>query len=229
MTQQSSGSRRRLQWTLGGARGDTVASAIGEIVRGPQGVPGGSPDVIPTVDSSLRYANVFKFAVGPVIWSQLGRVEQSPAVTFAAVDHLRRRPGAAAVMATARATASHHGGGDRARDHRSSRSSRLAAAPLFEGGSEQMPSVLVTGAGRGIGLAITEHMSRRGWDVYATARSDAALNSLDRLPNVHAIALDITDRAAIAKLSDQLPADAERRRQQCRHHRERTSRGSVPR
>jgi NAD(P)-dependent dehydrogenase (short-subunit alcohol dehydrogenase family) len=69
-----------------------------------------------------------------------------------------------------------------------------------------MPSVLVTGAGRGIGLAITEHMSRRGWDVYATARSDAALDSLDRLPNVHAISLDITDRSAIAALPDQLPA-----------------------
>jgi hypothetical protein len=60
-----------------------MASAIGEIVRGPQGVPGGSPDVVPTVDSSLRYANVFKFEVGPVMWSQLARVEQSPAVTFA--------------------------------------------------------------------------------------------------------------------------------------------------
>jgi short-subunit dehydrogenase len=70
---------------------------------------------------------------------------------------------------------------------------------------EDMPSVLVTGAGRGIGLAITEHMSQRGWDVYATARSDTALSSLDRLSNVHAIPLDITDRASIAKLSDQLP------------------------
>ena len=70
-----------------------------------------------------------------------------------------------------------------------------------------MPSVLVTGAGRGIGLAITEHMSRRGWDVYATARSDTALDRLDSLPNVHAIALDITDRSAIAALPDQLPAE----------------------
>lgn len=70
-----------------------------------------------------------------------------------------------------------------------------------------MPSVLVTGAGRGIGLAITEHMSRRGWDVYATARSADALQSLDRLPNVHAVPLDITDRAAIAALPDLLPAE----------------------
>jgi NAD(P)-dependent dehydrogenase (short-subunit alcohol dehydrogenase family) len=69
-----------------------------------------------------------------------------------------------------------------------------------------MPSVLVTGAGRGIGLAITEHMSRCGWQVYATARSDVALTSLDRLPNVHPIPLDVTDRSAIAELPDQLPA-----------------------
>ncbi len=84
MSQQSSGSRRRLQWTLGVLAAIPVASAAGEILRGPQGVPGGSPDVIPTVDSALRYANVFKFAVGPVIWSQLRHIEQSPAVSFAA-------------------------------------------------------------------------------------------------------------------------------------------------
>jgi hypothetical protein len=60
-----------------------MASAIGEIARGAQGVPGGSPEVVPTVDSSLRYANVFKLAVGPVMWSQLARVEQSSTITFA--------------------------------------------------------------------------------------------------------------------------------------------------
>lgn len=69
-----------------------------------------------------------------------------------------------------------------------------------------MPSVLVTGAGRGIGLAIAEHMSSRGWDVYATARSDAALHSLSRLPNVRPIPLDITDRSGIAALPARLPA-----------------------
>src|SRR3954467_6537558 len=68
-----------------------------------------------------------------------------------------------------------------------------------------MPSVLVTGAGRGIGLAITEHMSGRGWDVFATARPDTALNRLDRMSNVHAIRLDIADGASPSKLSDQLP------------------------
>ena len=83
MAQQGSGSRRRLQWTLAVLAAIPVASATGEIVRGPQGVPGGSPEVVPTVDSALRYANVFKLAVGPVMWSQLARVEQSSAVTFA--------------------------------------------------------------------------------------------------------------------------------------------------
>jgi hypothetical protein len=84
VAQQSSSSRRRLQWTLAVLAAIPVASATGEIVRGPQGVPGGSPDVMPTVDSALRYANVFKIAVGPVIWSQLRHIEQSPALTFAA-------------------------------------------------------------------------------------------------------------------------------------------------
>ncbi|MBI3213615.1 MAG: SDR family oxidoreductase [Mycobacterium sp.] len=69
-----------------------------------------------------------------------------------------------------------------------------------------MPSVMVTGAGRGIGLAITEHMSRRGWNVFATARSESALRHLDGMPNVHAVPLDITDRSGIAALPDRLPA-----------------------
>jgi hypothetical protein len=83
MTQHGD-SRRKLQWTLGVLAAIPVGSSLGEIVRGAQGVPGGSPEVVPTVDSSLRYANVFKLAVGPVIWSQLGRVEQSRAVPWAA-------------------------------------------------------------------------------------------------------------------------------------------------
>ena len=68
-----------------------------------------------------------------------------------------------------------------------------------------MPSVLVTGAGRGIGRAITQHMSDRGWDVHATARSAADLRDLDRLPHVHPIQLDITDRSTVAGLPEQLP------------------------
>ncbi|TLH57772.1 hypothetical protein C1S80_21535 [Mycolicibacterium aubagnense] len=75
-------SRRGLQWTLAGLTVIPMASAIGEIVRGAQGVPGGSPKVPPTVDSSLRYANVFKFAMAVMMWPELGRVERSRTVTF---------------------------------------------------------------------------------------------------------------------------------------------------
>jgi len=67
-------------------------------------------------------------------------------------------------------------------------------------------SVLVTGAGRGIGLAITRHLSDRGWEVYATARSADDLRDLGRLPNVHPLPLDITDRSAVARLHEQLPS-----------------------
>lgn len=69
-----------------------------------------------------------------------------------------------------------------------------------------MPSVLVTGAGRGIGLAITRHLSARGWDVYATARSESALADLARLPGVHPTRLDMSDRESLGALAAQLPA-----------------------
>jgi len=68
-----------------------------------------------------------------------------------------------------------------------------------------MPSVLVTGAGRGIGLAITRHLSEKGWDVHATARSSAGLRDLGRMPHVHPIQLDVTDRSAVAGLHEHLP------------------------
>lgn len=69
-----------------------------------------------------------------------------------------------------------------------------------------MPSVLVTGAGRGIGRTITEHMAGKGWDVYAGARSESHLSELKQIPHVHPVRLDITDKSDIAALSAQLPA-----------------------
>ncbi len=63
----------------------------------------------------------------------------------------------------------------------------------------------MTGASRGIGLAITRYLSDRGWHVHATARSAGDLRDLDHLRNVHPIQLDITDRSAVEGLPDHLP------------------------
>ena len=58
-----------------------------------------------------------------------------------------------------------------------------------------MPSVLVTGAARGIGRAIVEHLASSGWDVIAGVRSedDATAITTPDPQRVSAVILDITD------------------------------------
>ena len=70
-----------------------------------------------------------------------------------------------------------------------------------------MPSVLVTGASRGIGRAIVEHLASSGWDVIAGVRSeqDAAAITAVAPQRVSAVILDVTDADDIAKLSASLP------------------------
>jgi NAD(P)-dependent dehydrogenase (short-subunit alcohol dehydrogenase family) len=70
-----------------------------------------------------------------------------------------------------------------------------------------MPSVLVTGAGRGIGKSIVEHLAGRGWDVIAGVRSEraaAAVTALDP-QRISSVILDVTDAGHIAKLDASLP------------------------
>ncbi|MBW7931938.1 MAG: SDR family NAD(P)-dependent oxidoreductase, partial [Gammaproteobacteria bacterium] len=59
------------------------------------------------------------------------------------------------------------------------------------------PSVLITGASRGIGLALAAEYAGRGWQVIATARNPAAAPALQELarqhPNIVLEALDVTD------------------------------------
>src|SRR5689334_17545816 len=69
-----------------------------------------------------------------------------------------------------------------------------------------MPTVLVTGAGRGIGRAITEHLAHAGWDVVAGVRSDTDAAEVTAVPGVTAVTLDVTDTAAVEALSAVLPA-----------------------
>ena len=69
-----------------------------------------------------------------------------------------------------------------------------------------MPSVLVTGAGRGIGEAIALRLAHSGWTVYAGVRDTPSGERLvaqnDRIAPV---LLDITAEAHVAALADRLP------------------------
>lgn len=70
-----------------------------------------------------------------------------------------------------------------------------------------MPTVLVTGASRGIGRALAGHLAERGWTVYAGVRGErdaaevAALNS----QRITAVTLDVTDAADVAAVAAALP------------------------
>jgi NAD(P)-dependent dehydrogenase (short-subunit alcohol dehydrogenase family) len=62
---------------------------------------------------------------------------------------------------------------------------------------------LVTGASRGLGLAIAEALSERGFHLILTARDQRALDRLAaRLPNSTAIACEIRDPQSVARLAD---------------------------
>lgn len=69
-----------------------------------------------------------------------------------------------------------------------------------------MPSVLITGAGRGIGEAIALRLAGAGWTVLAGVRNDS---SGDRLTvqddRIAPVLLDITNEAHVAALPDRLP------------------------
>jgi NAD(P)-dependent dehydrogenase (short-subunit alcohol dehydrogenase family) len=68
-----------------------------------------------------------------------------------------------------------------------------------------MPTVLITGASRGIGLELARQYTARGWQVLATCRSPETASSLQQLaegpnpPTIHQ--LDVTDPASISALA----------------------------
>src|SRR6478736_3196740 len=70
-----------------------------------------------------------------------------------------------------------------------------------------MPSVLVTGASRGIGKSIVEHLAARGWDVIAGVRNehDAAAVIALNPQQISSVILDVTDTGRIAALIESLP------------------------
>ena len=64
-----------------------------------------------------------------------------------------------------------------------------------------MPTVLITGANRGIGLEFARQYAADGWDVVATARQSS--RELDSLA-VRVEALDMRDLSAVASFADRL-------------------------
>lgn len=66
-----------------------------------------------------------------------------------------------------------------------------------------MPSVLITGANRGIGLEFARQYAADGWQVIATCRRPDAAAELAKLP-VEIHPLDVTDFDAVAALAQKL-------------------------
>ena len=62
--------------------------------------------------------------------------------------------------------------------------------------------VLVTGAGRGIGLELARHYAAEGWTVLATVRQAARAAALRALPGrIKVLELEVTDPASVAALA----------------------------
>lgn len=82
----------------------------------------------------------------------------------------------------------------------------LAQTPGSSGSLDRLLTrVVVTGAGRGLGRAFVDALLDRGaLEVVATARSSAALAELSGVERVSARALDLTDRASIACLAEEV-------------------------
>lgn len=69
-------------------------------------------------------------------------------------------------------------------------------------------TLLITGANRGVGLALTREYLHNGWQVYASCRDISAAPELQALQQTHPhltlLELDVTDHAAIQSLSRSL-------------------------
>ena len=68
-----------------------------------------------------------------------------------------------------------------------------------------MPTVLITGANRGIGLEFARQYAADGWRVIAACREPATAKALlERLPAADVVALDVTDTTSIRALAASL-------------------------
>ena len=70
-----------------------------------------------------------------------------------------------------------------------------------------MPTVLITGASRGIGRELAEQYSAEGWDVIATARNQGDIADLNLLDNVRAHRLDVADSGEVDRFLAEIGED----------------------
>jgi NAD(P)-dependent dehydrogenase (short-subunit alcohol dehydrogenase family) len=68
-----------------------------------------------------------------------------------------------------------------------------------------MKKVVITGASSGIGLAVAKSLVAQGHEVWGTSRN---LESIPKLPRLHAVRLDLTGRVAIDQAFNAALADA---------------------
>jgi NAD(P)-dependent dehydrogenase (short-subunit alcohol dehydrogenase family) len=67
-----------------------------------------------------------------------------------------------------------------------------------------MPSVLVTGANRGIGLGFAKHYAKAGWQVLGCCRQPGEAAALRKLPGARVLALDVADEDSIERLAKEV-------------------------
>jgi NAD(P)-dependent dehydrogenase (short-subunit alcohol dehydrogenase family) len=71
-----------------------------------------------------------------------------------------------------------------------------------------MPTILITGANRGIGLNLARLYAADGWKVIGTARKPAEASALAALPgNISVEPLEVTDHAAVQALAAKLKGE----------------------
>lgn len=70
------------------------------------------------------------------------------------------------------------------------------------------PTILITGANRGLGLAFARHYAGRGWSVIATARTPDKAEALNALAaeqeGVEVVALDVSRQQSVEALAERL-------------------------
>jgi NAD(P)-dependent dehydrogenase (short-subunit alcohol dehydrogenase family) len=76
-----------------------------------------------------------------------------------------------------------------------------------------MPSVLITGANRGIGLEFARQYLADGWQVYAACRDPTSASELRRLAqashhNLRTLALDVTNPETVKEAAAELDRQA---------------------